>query len=234
MKKFMLFSLLIAIIGILINCSDSTTTSSGSDNNLPYEFPLKEGNAWVYETVVYGETWQDTILDTLYIAGKYEDYYLYSWEPSFYFSLVKNIDNKLVNCGMIADIDTIFYDLPYIWAFYGETGYIDSSHYLNYYYADIDSEYISILPKEIYLGGSYDTYKREITYVEGFYFKEMNQYTNRLGFACWEIFDENNNLDQTIEMIEKLENVYPKEVLTNKKSFDKTIYTQSGMPLRKN
>jgi len=239
MKNIILFCLLLIIIAICISCSNSTT-GSNSSYDLPNEFPLEEGNAWIYERVYYENGVQDTtILDTLYIAGRFEDYYLYTWSPEFHVSLVKNIDNKFVCFGYIdsygSEIDTVFYDFPEIWAFYGETGQIDSTYYLNYSYTNIDSEYISILPDEEFFNKRYDTYRREITFSEVLFCKVMYQLTNKLGFVRWEFIDEDYNLTGTDEMIEKLEDFYPEEILTNKnqntsKSLNqKRIYFQNGM-----
>ena len=238
MKKFIFISFLVTIMTIFTSCSD--TTSSNNGYGLPNEFPLEEGNAWIYEKVSYTNELRDTaFIDTLYIAGKFEDYYLYTWNPEHNISLVKNIDNKLVCYGHInsynSQIDTIFFDLTEIWAFYGETGYIDSTYYTNYSYGNIDSEYISILPNEEYFDKKYDTYRREITFFEFYFCKSMRQYTNKLGFVCWEFFDEDNNLFRTDKMIEKLENFYPEEILLNKnRVMEKTInrklnYSQYGV-----
>ena len=238
MKKIIFISFLVTIMAIFTGCTD--TTSSDNGYGLPNEFPLEEGNAWIYEKVYYINELRDTtLIDTLYIAGKFEDYYLYTWNPEHYISLVKNTDNKFVCFGYIdsygSEIDTVFYDFPEIWAFYGETGQIDSTYYLNYSYTNIDSEYISILPDEEFLNSQYDTYRREITFSEVLFCKIMHQFTNKLGFICWEWFDEDNDLFRTDKMIEKLENFYPEEILNNKnqnisKSLNKKrIYLQNGI-----
>ena len=215
MKKIAFFYFLVSIVVICISCSNSTT-GSNSSYGLPNEFPLEEGNAWIYERTYYEYGILDTtILDTLYIAGRFEDYYLYSWNPENYFSLVKNIDNKLVCFGSIFS-DTTFYDLPNIWAFYGETGNIDSTYYAGYSYTNIDSEYIDILHDEEYFDKNYDTYKKEQGLIESYSYNSIHQYLNKLGFVYWELFDEDNNLVGTTEMIEILDNFYPEQILTNK------------------
>jgi len=215
MRKFVLIILLVSAIVICISCSDSTT-SNNSGYGLPHEFPLQEGNAWIYERAYYENGLKDsTRLDTLYIAGRFEDYYLYTWNPEEYFVLVKNYENKLVAFGHI-NSDTTFYNLPSIWAFYGETGYIDSTYYANYSYTNIDSQYISILPDEQYFEEHYDTYKDEKYSIESHSYKSIHQYVNKMGFGYWELFDENNNLTETTEMIEMLEDFYPESILTNK------------------
>ena len=237
MRKIVFVSLLVSVIVICISCSDSTT-SSNSGYGLPNEFPLEEGNAWIYERAYYENGLRDsTILDTLYIAGRFEDYYLYSWNPEEYFNLVKNYDNKLVNFGSIyiheTGIDTTFYDSPSIWAFYGETGYIDSTYFENYNYYENDSLYISIIENEEYFDRRYDTYVTERKRIE--YFSHRFQYLNKLGFAKWEYFDENGVISHGAEMIEILENFYPEEMLTNsnrekQKSFNqKPTYSQDGV-----
>ena len=238
MKKIIFFSFLLSIIAICISCTD-TTTSSNSGYGLPNEFPLQEGNAWIYERAYYENGLRNsTELDTLYIAGRFEDYYLYSWRPEVYFSLVKNYDNKLVNLGSIhihdTGIDTTFYDLPNIWAFYGETGYIDSTYFTNYSNTFVDSEFISILPDEEYFDEQYDTYKYDILHNDIFNSRE-HQYVNKLGFVYWEFFDEYNNLISSIKMIDILEDFYPEELLTNnnrekRKYFNrKQTYSQDGL-----
>jgi len=219
MRKFVLIILLVSAIVVCISCSDSTT-SPNSSYGLPYEFPLEEGNAWVYVNVYYENGLIDsTCLDTLYIAGQLEDYFLYSWRPEEYFNLVKNIDNKLVNFGSIhineSHIDTTFYDSPYIWAYYGNTGYIDASYYENYHYNPLDSLHISILNNEPYFGSKYDTYVSDKITRSDNYFSHRLGFSNKLGFACWKSYNEDNDLIRTTKIIEVLEDFYPERILTN-------------------
>ena len=225
----MLFVLLVPLFVICISCTDSTSSNSG--NGLPSEFPLEEGNAWIYERVGYENGIQNTtLLDTLYIAGKYEDYFLYSWNPESYYSLIKNYDSKLIDYGIITNSDTIFYDVPHIWNFYGVSGNLDSTNYVNYDFSNIDSAYISVLSDEEYFDKTYDTYLFEERYLTPAPYFRMNLYINRLGYVYFEYFDEDDNLMQTIRMLEKLENFYPPMININNTIMSKSSnYKQNGI-----
>ena len=237
MRKITFYFLLAITFSICVSCSDSTTNSN-NDFGLPNEFPLEEGNAWIYERTSYENGLRDsTILDTLYITGRFEDYYLYTWSPTEYLAMVKNIDDKLVCYGTInnynSTIDTFFYDFPSIWAFYGETGYIDSSYFENYYYNEEDSLYISIVEYLEFFDKIYETYVAQNTINSSWYYRR-DAYINKLGFARWEYFDEANNLIESTEMIEILDDFYPSAVLTNTNPTTlRTNYSQDGILLDK-
>ncbi|MCF8308601.1 MAG: hypothetical protein K9I68_06290 [Bacteroidales bacterium] len=185
-------------------------------NELPSEFPLEVGNAWEYERTYYENGEFDTsYLDTLYIAGKYQDYFLYSWDPKYYYSLVKNSDNKLVNYGSIRPNDTTFHDDPRIWAFYGKTGCLNSTSFNNYDNSNIDSLCISIDENREYFGEKWNTYIEERTFINDRDKRVM--YYTKLGVVRVKYLNENNNLSSEIIMVEALDDLNPPELSNDTK-----------------
>ena len=78
----------------VFNCSDPASSKKNKNTRLPTEFPLEVGTAWIYEDHFYDSGETDVGYDTLYVFGKDNQYYLYSWDPTYYYSLIKNHDNK--------------------------------------------------------------------------------------------------------------------------------------------
>jgi len=206
--KFLLIGLTSLVI--LFSC-ESDDNNSNATHELPSEFPLEVGNAWEYERTFYENGAIDTsYLDTLYIAGKYQDYFLWYWDSWNHYVLVKNSDNKLLYYGTIEPNDTIFRDEPGVWAFYGKTGCLDSTSFANYYYnSNIDSFCISIDENREYFGEKWDTYIEKRTYKDNR--DKTLHYYNKLGFVEFTGFDKNNNLTFEHIMIKKLENANPPE-----------------------
>ena len=110
-------------IRVLVDNSDNETQSESilievaNPYPLPTEFPLVDNTAWVYKIQRYNSATEylldmnpEIFLDTLYIFSSPEDYFLYSWQPTESFSMVKNYDNKLLSIGFIDLIsDTLYF-----------------------------------------------------------------------------------------------------------------------------
>lgn len=201
----------------LLSCSSSTDSNKDNHYDLPTQFPLTVGNAWVYERHDY-ETGADTmILDTLYISGMYNDYYKYSWSPDEYCSLVKNFDNKLINFGHISfgvSPDTAFHEKPYIWVFFGEdTGYVDIKNLDNYSISG-DCLHIAIRHDFKLFDNIYDAYvQSEIdTTVDAVY---VEVFTTIEGLVQGNFYDtDTGELTGMIKMIKKFTGFYPPNNLT--------------------
>lgn len=195
MKRIIFF----IIIFLFFGCSDFFAPEN---DNLPSEFPLKIGQKWIYDRTYYSAGEVDSVqTDTLFIVGKWDDYYLYSWNPSEYFSLVRNYDNKLVNFGsiLITNADTLFHQIPYVWAFYEEKeNSVPDLEGYNYFG---DSLFISVSHNEKWFGKIYDTYKLESKGINSNYYRKIVYY-NILGFVKWEYFDAENNLIRKTVMVE--------------------------------
>ena len=97
--------------------SESILSEVANPYPLPTEFPLVDNTAWVYKiqrnnsaTEYLLDMNPEIFLDTLYIFSPPEDYFLYSWQPTESFSMVKNYDNKLLSIGFIDLIsDTLYF-----------------------------------------------------------------------------------------------------------------------------
>ena len=207
--------LLIAFITILYSCKNDDVDLP--TNELPIIFPLEVGNAWKYERKYYENGILDTsYFDTLYIAGLYQDYFLYTWNPEQYYNLVKNVDNKLIRYGYIDLMDTIMYYEPDIWAFYGEIDCLDSTDFENYsYISNLESCCISVENNRVFFGEEWDTYVMEKKYTS--YAPDMIDRYNKLGFVSFKRYDENNYLISETVMVEVLNGVTPPEILKNVK-----------------
>lgn len=200
----------------LLNCSSSTNSNKDNHYDLPTQFPLTVGNAWVYESHDYETGADSMILDTLYIPGMYNDYYKYSWRPDEYYSLVKNFDNKLINFGQISfgvSPDTIFHEKPYIWAFFGEdTGYVDIKNFDNYSISG-DCLHIAIRHDFKLFDNIYDAYftSRIDTIADAV----IIEFTTIEGFVQWN-YDNTGTSKLTVmtKMIAKYTNFYPPNNLT--------------------
>jgi hypothetical protein len=202
--------LTLVLISLFLSCEKDNDNIN--THELPSRFPLEVRNAWKYERIYYENGSVDTsYLDTLYIAGNYQDYFLYSWSPKDYYSLVKNSDNKLVNYGRIDPSDTTFYGEGIIWSFYGKSGCFDPLSYENYDFWDseVDSFCISIEDNKEYFGEKWNTYVEEMTSTE---YEDITTIYNRLGYVHFKYYDDNNILTSESIMIEKLENVDPPEL----------------------
>jgi hypothetical protein len=208
-KQILPLTFLAILVLVIFSCEKDENNNT---NELPNKFPLEVGNAWKYERTYYEKGAIDTsYLDTLYIAGKHQDYFLYSWNPRSYYNLVKNSDNKLVNYGVINPNDTTFFDDAYIWSFYGKTGCLDSTSFVNYNYnSDIDSFCISIDENREYFGEKWNTYTEKRTYKKDR--DKMLTHYNNLGYVSFRDFDENDNLTHETVMIEELEGITPPEL----------------------
>ncbi|MDX9694858.1 MAG: hypothetical protein RBT49_03620 [Bacteroidales bacterium] len=214
--------LLVGLISFFLLFSCENDDEENNIHDLPNGFPLKVGSAWKYQKTYFenGEI-DTTYLDTLYISGTHESYYLYSWNPEIYKSLVKNVDNKLISYGHIGSSVT-FYDEPLIFFFYGKVGCLNSTDFENYDYDNnTESFCISIQNDMEYLGDNWDTYVEKITYLDNS--DDEYTYYNSLGTVKIENFNEYNIITYRCVLLEKLENVYPPQ-LSIKKTETKGIY----------
>jgi len=215
-KQILSLTFLTILILVSFSCEEDENNNT---NQLPTEFPLEVGNAWVYERNDYENGAVDTsYLDTLYIAGKHQDYFLYSWNPKEYYSLVKNSDNKLICYGSIKQNDTTFFDKASIWYFYGKTGCLDSTSFANYYYKpDMDSACISVDKNREYFGEKWNTYIMKKTFEFDDEVKTLTYY-NKIGLVDSKVFNnENNNLITEKIIIKELKNVNPPELSNDAK-----------------
>lgn len=209
MKKIILCQIALFAAIFVISCTKATENSK-NEFDFPEVFPLKEGNTWIYEQIDYtslGEI-ESITYDTLCVIGKTDSYYLQKWNDSDWIFLVNNFDSKLICYGHIEQ-DTVFYDLPIILAFVGETGNIDLIEYSNYDLTDIDSIKVFELYDEPYLNNNYNTYRADTYYDFGNPTMVYKTYVNSLGFVGWEHFSPNNGLLSTSwEIIGFLEDFY--------------------------
>ena len=220
----MKYILIVLFLPLFFNCSESTN-SNITHYDLPTEFPLQIGNAWIYERNYHTGEPDSIQLDTLYIMGKFGDYYQYSWRPDENCTLVKNYDNMLLNCGYIGfneeSNDTMIYEQPIIWFFYSQdTGYVNIEDYPDYE-LQYDSVHIGIEKNIVRFENIYEGYKVS-NY--GYSFSVQNDvfYLTVDGFIDAYSYDsETGFLDQTVKMVKKLQNFYPPESLA-KKSMVKT------------
>jgi len=203
--------IVIVLSFIFIYCSDSTN-SNENYFGLPTEFPLAEGNAWVYAKQYFQFSEDSSIIDTLFIFGKYLDYFKYSWNPTEQFFLIKNYNDMLICYGDVllnVEPDTLMYDSPIIWSFFNEdTGFINSENYVGYKVPFANMRIDKISNIEIF-NTSYDgyitsvidtitnvAYRQEIIIKEGIY---KRLYFNRITGA---------KIRETT-LIQKLQNFYP-------------------------
>jgi hypothetical protein len=238
MKKIFV---IIIITQILAGCSDSTSPDEKKHYNLPNQFPLAAGNAWVYERNYYQAEIDSMILDTLYILGMHDDYFKYTWDPQAYYSLVKNQDNKLLSFGQVNlndPPDTNIYDRPTVWAFFGEdTGYVDQEGLREFYDVLADCLHIRI-EKDIEIFNSlYDAYVTStIGQAEIKPYRE--QYSTVDGFLEWIYYDlELDEISDRTEMIKKMTNFYPPQKQMNKSGKGKkavSLYDQQGKKISPN
>ncbi|KAA3614942.1 MAG: hypothetical protein D8M58_10840 [Calditrichaeota bacterium] len=173
---------------ILTNCSDSTS-SNRSHYDLPTEFRLWPGSAWVYESVY--EIQDTTVFDTLYISKQFNDYYGYSWEPDDHWYLVNNFEGILLVHGRVRfnnPPDTSFYRKPYIWAFFNEdTGSVDFSKYKDYRISE-DKIHIGIENDMSIFGNYYDGFVQSNIDTTSEDRVELNVLITKSGFYQWTQF----------------------------------------------
>ena len=175
-----------------------------STHPLPTEFPLYENAGWVYKRFLYNniDDYNNYIPDTLYNDTLYiltdideDGYYGYSWDLNYYYSVVKNYDNKFINAGWHdynAD-STSFFELPSIWAAYD--AFYDTTEYVNDYSSFASSRTVVV---DTLFGTLYETYKHRW---DGW---NQNDYVNLEGFAKFTIANEDGDYLSRILMIEKL------------------------------
>ncbi|WP_462280320.1 hypothetical protein [Salinivirga cyanobacteriivorans] len=175
MKTKLLLTLALAM-AFIYACNDSDDTVT---HELPSEFPLEVGKAWVYERTEYSP--DTSFLDTLYITGKVGEYYIYSWDPATYGSLVKNEDGALKQFGSIDAYDTIYYPDPSIWFIYDTLGTLTPPIY-GVYQSDLDSINISTT-LETFEGEEYHSYiMMNFFNDEHTYYTSKIQTYNKLGY----------------------------------------------------
>ena len=166
---------------------------------LPTEFPLYENVGWVYTRISYADIDdynnyipESQYNDTLYILTDIDEdgYFGFSWDLNYYYSLVKNYDNKLISYGshFYYNDTTYFYELPSLWASYDE--FYDTTEYVNDYvtFPDSRTEVVDTL-----FGISYETYKNSLE-------SGSDEYVNIEGF----VKATNDIYFSRILMIEKL------------------------------
>jgi hypothetical protein len=220
MKKLLL---LIIFAQFITNCSDSTN-SQERHFDLPSEFPLKSGNAWIYERHLFVGGTHSMVLDTLYILGMHGEYYKYSWQPNEYYILVKNQDNKFLAFGavFIDPPDTNLFNRPLIWTFFGEdTGFVELEYYRNTY--DIPQDRIHIgIEKDIEMfDNTYDAYVE--THMQSSLL-DIDHYSTVDGSLKWVLYNlENGEIRGTIVMKQKIEDFPPPEALIKKATHIKDI-----------
>ena len=153
--------LLLILIIALIACSNPTDSNEQNHFDLPRQFPLQVGNAWVYKTTDYNPDQNHIRTDTLYIYGKYGDSYKMSYHPSSGFDIVVNDQNKLLVLGTVSkqnEPDTTIYSRPFIWTFFNmDSGFVDKSVFKNYD-CFTDSVHISIEYGMEFINNQYDVY----------------------------------------------------------------------------
>lgn len=201
-------------------------------HKLPDDFPLKVGTGWVYRTNYYSNsnmTIDSSFTDTLLITGQtnqHTEYFLYSWNPDVYASIICNVNNLLINVGQInyyADRnDTIIFNKPYIWTFYNiDTGYVNFNNYGNNYEYIYDSILVSIDSGKIFFNERFDTYIfNEISMNQ----PSLNrfQYSNELGFILWQYIKPGSSIiGKDIRLIEVIED-HKYQLKTNEQRFVKT------------
>lgn len=215
----------------LLSCSSSTNSNKDNHYDLPTQFPLTVGNAWVYERHDYETGADSMILDTLYISGMYNDYYKYSWSPDEYYLLVKNFDNKLLIFGNISfgDYpDTAFFDKPCIGEFFGEdTGYVNIKNFDNYYLMWY-CLHIAIIHDFKLFDNIYDAYvTSKIDTIADAVISE--QFTTIEGLVQWNYYDTGTGeLTGMTKMIAKYTNFYPPNNLTKSSTKSNIKSTISG------
>lgn len=176
---------------------------------MPTQFPLEEGNAWVYNGKSYSDSGSYTeYTDTLYICGKYEDYFLYKWGPLGRYNLVMNEDDKLVQYGYIEDNELLIYEKPNIWFWFGKTGRLIESDFNGYQYNPEDTISMNIVREEC-LGYMLYGYVKE-TLNQNQYYNRSYSHLNEYGFYRWRYYDE-ERLGFEWELNLVLKNTYPED-----------------------
>ncbi len=214
---------------MLITCSDSTSPER-KHLGLPNQFPLESGNAWIYERHYYESGTDSMVLDTLYILGRHNEYYKYSWSPNVRYNLVKNQNNKLINFGyvnMSDPPDTTIYHFPIIWMFFGEdTGFVDLEPYQNDYMFFWDSIHIGIKKDIKKFDNLYDAFITTNIKSSKPY---GNQFSTVDGFIQWtEYNSENGEINRTVVMKQKMKDFYPPQKLIKKSTDAKDMFVPNG------
>ena len=220
MKTKLLLTLALTM-AFFVACNDSDEIVT---HGLPSEFPLEVGKAWVYERTYY---YLDTsYLDTLYITGQIDEYYIYSWDPATYGSLVKNEDGALKEFGLIDAYDTIYYPDPSIWFIYDTLGTLTPPIY-GVYQSGLDSINISTT-LETFKGEQYHSYRQANFYDEHYAYDSTVQIYNKLGYFY---FTTKGEREYGLELIETFNTI----LYLNKKfinSPNRAIkYDKFGVPI---
>jgi hypothetical protein len=221
MKAKTIFSFIL-LIGVLISCEKEEESSDTLNLQLPTEFPLEVGNAWVYERTFNNGT---SFYDTLYITGTYEDYFIYSWNPGIYGSLVKNENNKLLNCGYINQSETVIYNSPDTWLIYDTIGTIIPP--IDGYNIDqTDSVKISTTMVQ-YSNNNFHSYHAISYAIENFVYDSLYKVYNSVGIYSFETF---GNEETKIKLINTFHtNSFNKEFYQTNKHFKS--YDMLGRPI---
>jgi len=198
-----------------IDNSDNETQSESIQVNvanpypLPSEFPLFDNTGWIYKIQAYNSATEylldlnpEILLDTLYIFSSSDDYFLYSWRPTEYFSLVKNYDNKLLNIGEINLVsDTLyFYEKPVVWAVYDDV--FDTTIISQYY--ELNGIFNRYEVEDSLFNHTYSSYVLEREYTG---LGHISEYISIEGFSKQEVFWDGIGWYFRVYMIQKFESV---------------------------
>ena len=191
---------------IFVSC-DANTNDSNRNMYYPASFPLEVGNAWIYNRINYENNTES--LDTLYIVGQYEDFFLYSWRPDELALLVKNDSGVFANYGFIdySKPDTILYSKPSAWFIYDNRGLLNKSDY-GEYHVTADS---IITFRETYIHNGLELNSiKEVEYRTRVY-DIQHTYMGNIGYLSWRDYKIANDtiLIKETKLISAHKNIFP-------------------------
>ncbi len=215
MKSFLLFLVITLLIASIAGCKnpfDSDKTKEDNPGTMPVSFPLEVGNAWVYENVIYNDdgSIDSAISQTLYIAGRYQDYFLHTWAPAYHCSLVKNENEMLVDYGEITQDGLNMYAKPYFKAIYNRTGTIDFYSISEIDFSSFDSVRVDNIEDMVWMDEEMNTIKITSFFTGNNY---METYITDKGMMQKKVFNSNGKLSQSLTIMETLKDTIPDDLL---------------------
>lgn len=203
-QVFHIVALIFAASLLVWSCDSGIFSSDTDKDKLPGVFPLEVGNAWVYERNNFNNG--ETSYDTLYIPGKYQGHFKYTWDPANYYSIINNEEQYLIFYGGFNGDSLVFEEPPVIWSFYPDKkGWVEFDDFSEFYDVYADSIYIDIIKDYPVLDRTENVYKETWYY---YYGKTQIIYHSNSGFI--KIIGMNlSDTVRTTTLVERLTDFYP-------------------------